>query len=93
MTTFIGTCIDSDGESIREMINSSEEITRLKLKKCIGEFEYSHVCEGLGYAKTKRDGLTMKNDWHVRYFKGIYQGKPVVFLRWSGIEYIWRTEE
>lgn len=40
----------------------------------------------LGY--TPDSGLTLKGDYHVRFYKLKWEGKKCYALKWSGIEYI-----
>jgi Tfp pilus assembly protein PilV len=39
-----------------------------------------------------RGGLRLKNDWHVAYYRSVYQGKRCYYLVHSAIEYIWLEE-
>ena len=42
------------------------------------------------YDRTKRQGLTIANDWHIRYYRGTWKGEPVLIFKHSAIEYIFR---
>ena len=35
------------------------------------------------------EGLQLKNDWHVSFYRSTYAGCPCYYLDHSGIEYIW----
>jgi hypothetical protein len=84
-------CVDAPtGEMISEMKEGSREITYKTFR--------SH-CEGVdawarskGYDRTSRQGLTLKADWAVGFYKGTYDGRPCFYLSWSGIEYIWTKD-
>ena len=47
------------------------------------------IAKNMGYELRPTQGLTLKNDWHVAYFKGVYDKNPCVFMVHSCIEYIW----
>lgn len=92
---FVTSCIEADGDDITEMKNGWEsgvppvEVTyETMLKHCDGMLDKA---EELGYERKSSigHGLTLKADWHVGYYKGLYQGRPCYFFQWSGIEYVW----
>jgi len=87
--TFITTCVDcEDGAALEEMVEKSRDITRNTFMKHVSKGERQSFEKGLGYALHPRAGLTMKKDWHVKYAKSKFQGKPCVFVVWSAIEHI-----
>jgi hypothetical protein len=76
-------CINSTAELINAMTEKSSEITYKTFRR--------HA-EGLKDLETEfgyGPWLRLKNDFHVRYFKGFYNQKKCVFMVHSAIEYIW----
>lgn len=86
MKYFRFTCVEADGDSINAMKESATPITyRTFRKHCTGVDEWAL---DRGY-ELRSPGLTLKKDWHVGYFKSHYEGRPVYYIAWSGIEHIW----
>lgn len=85
MFQFVTDCVSSTCELITDMVDSSREITYKTFFKYVS---LSEVANMLGYETDPRKGLTIKNDWHVGYYKSVYRGKPCYYVRWSGIEYV-----
>ena len=80
-------CVHSTGEAINSMKDTAREVTyRTFRKHCEGLDDWA---EAMSYFRHPAQGLTLKNDWHVAYFKGEYMGKPCYFLTHSAIEHIW----
>ena len=91
--TFYTNCIHADGDSIYEMRTQAVEVSyRTMLARCEGVVDLS---VSLGYERRRNQGsgITLKNDWHVGYYKSAYQGKPCYYLTYSGIEYIWTQDQ
>ena len=88
---FETTCISSDYDSIDNMKDQAIKISyKTMLKHCNSLKEKA---KELGYDLRKDSknshGITLKNDWHVNFYKSNYQGKPCYYFTWSGIEFIW----
>lgn len=80
-------CIEADGDAINKMKEDAEKVSyRNFLSHCEGVIDWAL---SKGYDRNKRQGLTLKDDWHVGYYRSTYQGRPCYFLCWSGIEFIW----
>lgn len=76
-------CVSSTANAIDDMIDQSREITYKTFIKYVDCKELLNMfCEGFGWKSLKRD-------YHVRYFKSVYMGKPCYYLDHSSIEYIW----
>ena len=86
---FYISCVESTYEKIRDMIDNSIKITYRTFFKYV---DLKEVSEILGYDLYPTQGLTIKNDWHVSYHKGKYEGELCYFLRHSAIEYIFLSE-
>jgi len=80
-------CVSSDAKSINDMCDMGKEVSYTTIKKyCDGlrQWELS-----MGYQPDGKKGLTLKNDYAVRFFKSKYRGKPCLFIMHSAIEYVW----
>lgn len=75
-------CVNSDAKSIDNMVDRAREITYRTARKWLASFD--EWMEKMGY----NHKFHMKNDYHVRYFKSVYRGKPCVYVVHSAIEYI-----
>ena len=87
MMRYLHCCVDSDAESIQNMLDSHEEATVSELRENIAGLDDWAVAHG--YELDPDDGLTLDDDWHVSAGVAVYRGEPCWFLRWSGIEFIW----
>ena len=78
-------CIAARGEDIDAMRAGAREVTyRTMLRWC----DLVGLAEQLGYCRSSRQGITLKGDWGVSYYKSTYRGRPCYFLVWSAIEYV-----
>lgn len=76
-------CVDSNGPDIQAMIDASRDITYATfIKHCV----WRTWAEAQGYETGYLGGLKLKDDWHVRYAKSVFQGRPCYYIIWSGIE-------
>ena len=88
-------CTDPDvkGEDINNMKQIAKDIT---YKTMMNHCDIKGIMElffpGI-YARSKKDGLTIKNDWCISYSKSVYKGKKCYYLRHSSIEYIFLKED
>lgn len=84
-------CINcSDVSALNQMIELAKSVTyRTMLRHCEGLLEWAR---NQGYSRSSNQGLTIQNDFHVSYWKSIFQGHPCYYLCWSAIEYIWTLE-
>lgn len=91
---YLGCCVDLPGRHIRNMLDSSREIRYRTFRRYVKDLDAWAI--GMLYFKDPRQGLTLKNDWHVAYYSGRYggDGSPgggvkCYFLQHSAIEHIW----
>lgn len=90
-TAYIGSCVTvgdtPEGlENLNRMVEDSQAITyRTMLKHC----DLLPFAACMGYDKHPNQGLTLKNDWHVGYYKSHWGNKVCYYLVHSAIEYIW----
>ena len=86
---FVGSCADQTGEQVdllRAMCASSVETTYSAMLRNCDLISWS---VSRGYETHPSRGLTLKQDWHVGYYRSTFEGKPCYFLRWSAFEFIW----
>lgn len=80
-------CVNSTAEKIHAMTEKGREITYETAQKHLGE-AMTEWARNMGYERTKHQGLTLKNDWHVHYFRSTYEKKPCIYIVHSAIEFI-----
>jgi len=85
---FVTTCVNSTGPAIREMLNSSKNVTRRTFLRHVDRKDMLKQEAACGYSQHPKQGLTMAADRHVSYSVGKYQGQPCAFFTWSAIEYV-----
>lgn len=84
--TYHTNCINSTYELISALTETASQITyrtfmkHVELDKVLALFPF--------YERDPRRGLTVKNDWAIGYYKGVYDGQPCYFMDHSRIEYI-----
>ncbi|MCX7173900.1 MAG: hypothetical protein NT159_08235 [Proteobacteria bacterium] len=79
-------CISANANDIRDMIDRAREVTVTTIKK---HCRWRAVAAELGYITgARKSGLRLDADWHVRFHKSRYQGKPCYYIAWSGIEHV-----
>ena len=88
MLRFITNCVNSgSGEAITDMVDKSKEI---KFRTFFKKVSLKELASMLGYEIDPRKGLTLKNDYHVGYYKSVYRCKACYYVTWSAIEYIFQ---
>lgn len=85
---YLTCCVNSDADSIHAMTEQAIGITLHTFRRRCDTREWE---EDLGYERRGR-GLPMSRDWHVRYFKSIYRGRPCYYAVHSAIEHIFVNE-
>jgi len=79
-------CTQSTAEAINNMVDNSQEISYKTFLKYV---TLEHILEIFPqYAKTSKQGLTIKNDYAVSFYKSIYKDCRCVYVYHSAIEYI-----
>ena len=85
---FETTCVNSTAEAIGAMVEQSKSVVyRTMVKHCHGLTDW--WAQGMGYFTNKRQGLTLKDDWAVSFYKSRYKGAPCYYVQHSRIEHIW----
>jgi hypothetical protein len=87
--SFYNNCVgwdSSDMDGLTEVIDNAQEVT---LKTFLQYVTMEKILELFPfYAKTKAQGLTLANDWAVRFFRSTYRGKKCYYIQHSAIEYV-----
>jgi hypothetical protein len=84
-------CIYSTAELINALQESARPISRRTFLRYVDRAELRTIETNLGYEATSRHGgLSMARDWHVAYYRGVYDGRPCVYFDHSRIEYIFQ---
>jgi hypothetical protein len=79
-----------DGDAIRALVDSARPVTwRTFAANC----DWRPVAEALGYATTGNAGLRLSQDFCVSFHRGVWNGRPCYYFRWSGIEHIFTNPE
>lgn len=74
--TFETTCVSANGEDIIDMVDGGREITvRTFLKRTDMD--------------PMQFGVDIRKDWHVRFYKSKYKGKPCYYMDHSCIEHVY----
>ena len=87
--TYLTNCTEtplSEVEDLEDMIEDAREIKYITFMKYVWYLELKRIFPQ--YCHRKDQGLTLKNDWHVRYFRSWYKGQRCVYIVHSAIEYI-----
>jgi len=78
-------------EDLHDMVEAAKDSTyQTVLRNCSGLLEWA---TSLGYEKSSKQGLTLKNDQYVGYSKSVFRGKACFYVYHSHIEYIWVKRE
>lgn len=83
-------CMNSTAEKIDNMMETAEEISFNKFKSVIGEEKIKQLLSQ--YTWGRDEGLKLKDDYYVSYYRGIYKNKPAYIIQHSAIEYIFTGE-
>lgn len=87
---FATTCINAHGPDIENMKDNARQITYRTFVRHVPLPNVKAALEQAGLFTSKPP---LREDHHVRFYKGKYQGKPCVFLDHSSIEFVWTQKE
>ncbi len=73
-------CVSAKGDDIIDMVDQAREI------------KVSTFLKRVDIDPTEW-GVDLREDWHVRFYKSKYKGKPCYFLEHSAIEYVYVKPE
>lgn len=83
---YLTNCVCAKAEDLDPMIDDALEITYNTFMKHIDAKEIKELFPS--YDHDARIGLTLKNDWHVRYYRSEYKRIKCYYIVHSAIEYI-----
>lgn len=87
---YITCCVDlgmKDVPALRDMIEEARQVSYRTARARIGGDALAAVFHDYDWSR-KPQYLTMKKDWHVGYYRSVFRGKPVYYVKHSAIEYI-----
>lgn len=84
-------CINSTYDLITTMVETARHVTYRTFIRHVSTLELNVLFPY--YASTKRQGLTLKNDWAVSFWKSSYNGRPCYYVEHSHIEYIFTKQD
>ena len=85
---YLTCCVESTAERIDAMKDRAREITRESFCRHVPAAAQASVWPHYTWGPGRKEGLRMKDDWHVAYYKSIYDSQPCLFAVHSAIEYI-----
>lgn len=91
---FVTNCVGcGDGRAIRDMVDHDRQrdISRRTFLRHVDPEEMRQIEESLGYVVHGK-GLHMASDYHVRYSRSFFRGRPCYYFTWSCIEYIFQED-
>jgi hypothetical protein len=89
-------CVDFDSRDVNTlitMLGDARPISRQTFVARVDRNDLRALEMRLGYEPADRKGLSMADDYHVRYFKSKLNGRPVYYLVHSAIEHIFEKAE
>jgi GNAT superfamily N-acetyltransferase len=91
---FVTSCVQSTCELITSMVDGAENVSRVAFESNVNRENLLEFDRALKYdTGSERGGLRRKNDWAVRYARGIYDGLPCYYMVHSAIEYVYVADE
>lgn len=79
-------CVNSTAELINALTENARQITWTTFRRHVS---WEHVRELFPfYSYRGEDGLHIKDDWAVSFWKSCYDGRPCYYITHSAIEYI-----
>lgn len=85
------TCINAKAQDIESMTAQSREVTYTTIREKIGAAHLKEIFQN--YEWNIRAGLTLKNDYYVKYFTSTYRGKKCCYIAHSNIEYVFTQQK
>lgn len=86
---YVYNCVNPDDlEELNYIIDNGEEITREEFLEIVNRKSLKSIETSLGYDSN----FKMENDWHVSYWKSVYNGNPIYYFCHSCIEYVFKEK-
>lgn len=84
--TYLCCCVDSTAAKVNALVEAAAEIAYTTFVRHCDPYECGVLKD---YARDRRRGLTLRNDWAVTYHRSVYAGVPCYYVQHSRIEFIW----
>jgi len=81
-------CVNSTAEKIIAMTDRALDITWATFRRHVHWTEVQSVFPDYSYREGEQTFMHIKNDWHVRFCRSVYDGQPCYYIVHSAIEYI-----
>lgn len=82
-------CTVASPGPIQHMIDRAVDVSYDTLARRVGTQELAEVFPDYTWGRWGEDnGLRMREDWAVSYYRSVYRGLPCYFVVHSGIEYV-----
>lgn len=90
MVNYRYNCVTPNSVSELEFIlQNGKKISYNTFIKAVNKNEFNIICKYLGYSNDSKEGLHIKDDWAVSFYKSkLPSGQPVYYFVHSAIEYI-----
>lgn len=89
---YAGSCVIVDDiDGLKAMLEQKRRITYPTFQRhCHALRLWARLME---YDRTRAEGLTLRDDRHVQYYRSRFRQQICYFLRHSGVEHIWMPED
>lgn len=82
---FIGTCVELKEVDLLAYDESARDINYRTFSRHLGAEGIQEIERAHGYGQA----LRLRQDYHVRYSRGKWQGKPAICMMHSAIHHLW----
>ena len=90
---FLGTCVGASAKDLDKYTQTEHDVDHRGMRRYFTRAEYKALSEQFRYEVDPRAGLTMKNDWHIRYGRGRYRGQSVICIYHSQIHHFYKIPQ
>jgi len=96
MMYFAATCVGLNEREVEALVSAVDRelvITAATFRKHIGEDEWNRLSRQLGYRTySERGGITLDEDYHVKFSRSLIAGRRCYIMCHSSIEYIYTKD-
>lgn len=88
---YLKCCVDfsqKDVDQLEDMMDQAEEVTYDFLVHNVGKNVVAEVFHDYNWTRNPKNGLMMKDDYHVRYYQSRFLDEPCFYVVHSAIEFI-----
>lgn len=72
---------------LQDMTERGRQISYATARRHIGRDALAAAFPGYDWSR-RPQGLTMRRDWHVEYYRSRFRGAPCIYVKWSAIEFV-----